>query len=91
MSRIAFSRTGVTSPFGKLDAWLERTRIEGVVKEEFEKKAAAVGKPAGEFLRDIVRVVAMGSDQVKRVHGEHIDVVVRMIGGKTDGGVQEKQ
>lgn len=82
MNRTAFSRSGVTSPFGKLDDRFEAFKIESEVKARFAEKAAAAGKPAVEFLRDVMRVVAFGPDEVRRVQGEHIDVVVQSIGGK---------
>lgn len=80
----AFSRTGTTSPFGKLGDWIERTRIEGVIKEKFVEKATAAGKPYAEAVRDIVRVVALGEDEAARMYGEGVLKVVRMIGGKSD-------
>lgn len=87
----AFSRTGTTSPFGKLGDWIERTRIEGVIKDRFEARVAAAcaqagfaGKPAAEAVRDMVRVAALGPDEAKRMYGEGVLVVARMIGGKSD-------
>lgn len=80
----AFSRTGTTSPFGKLGDWIERTRIEGVIKEKFVEKATAAGKPYSEAVRDIVRVVALGEAEAARMYGDGVLKVVRMIGGKSD-------
>lgn len=89
----AFARTGTTSPFGKLDDWLERARIEGVIKDRFEARVAAAcaragyaGKPAAEAVRDMVRVAALGPDEAKRMYGEGVLVVARMIGGMSDTG-----
>lgn len=87
----AFSRSGVTSPFGKLDGWLERSRIEGVIKDRFELRLAAAfaqaglaRKPSAEAVRDMVRVAALGPDEARRMYGEGVLVVVRMIGGMSD-------
>lgn len=82
----AFSRNGTTSPFGKLDGWLERARIEGVIKDRFEARVAAAcaqagfaGKPAAEAVRDLVRVAALGPDMAKRMYGEGVLVVARTL------------
>ncbi len=80
-----FSRTGTTSPFGKLDDRIEAFKIESEVKARFAARAAQAKKPPTEFLRDVMRVVAFGPDEVKRMHGDGVDVVVRSIGGKLDG------
>lgn len=78
----AFSRSGTTSPFGKLDDRIEAFKIESEVKTKFAARAAAARKPPTEFLRDVMRVVAFGPDEVKRMHEEGVDVVVSIIGGK---------
>lgn len=80
----AFSRTGTTSPFGKLDDRVEAFKIESEVKARFAERAAAAKKPPTEFLRDVMRVVAFGPEEVKRMHGDGVDLVVRNIGGKLD-------
>lgn len=86
-----FSRTGSTSPFGKFDDWLERTRIEGYIKEQFTSKAAAAaaaagvaGKPAAEFVRDMVRVAALGPHEARRMYGDGVLVVWKMMSGTSD-------
>jgi len=87
----AFSRTGTTSPFGKLDDWLERTRIESAITEKFVERASAAfqaagfaRKPKAEVVRDIVRVVALWPDEAERMYGEGVRVVVQMINGMSD-------
>lgn len=78
-----FSRSGVTSPFGKLDDRIEAFKIESEVKARFAERAALAGKKnPTEFLRDVMRVVAFGPEHVKRVHQDGVDVVVEIIGGK---------
>ena len=79
-----FSRSGNTSLFGKLDSRVEPFRVESIVKAEFARKAALAGKSEAEFLRDIYRVVAIGPDEVKRMHVAEVDMVVEMLGGKRD-------
>ena len=80
----AFSRNGTTSPFGKLDDWLERTRIESSVKGKFVEKTTALGKPYAEAVRDFARVVALGPDEAARMYGDGVLKVVRLIVQKTD-------
>lgn len=79
------SRNGTTSPLGKLDDRIEAFKIESVVKARFEAKAAECGKPSAEFLREIMRVIAFGPDEVKRMHSDGVDRVVRLLGGKSGG------
>ena len=83
-----FSRTGFTSPYGKLDGWLPEGRIESAIRERFETRVAQAcaragmaGKPAAEALRDIVRVAALGPDIAARMYGEGVLVVVKTIQG----------
>lgn len=78
----AFSRSGSTSPFGKLDDRIEAFRIESAVKAAFAKRAAEAGKPEAEFLRDVIRVVAWGPEAVKRLREQEVDLVVQKLGGK---------
>lgn len=81
-SRAALSRSGSTSPLGKLDDKWEGFKIEGVVKLRFLERAAAANKPPTEFLREVMRVVALGPDEVKRMHVASVDLVVSMLAGK---------
>lgn len=81
------SRGGSTSPFGKLDDWMDGFRVERSVKEAFARKAAQLSPPRGsaELLREIMRVVAFGPEEVKKVHCADVDAVARMLGGKSNG------
>jgi hypothetical protein len=79
------ARTGVTSPFGKLDGRLERTRIESFVKDEFSRrKRTLTNKPDAEVIRDFVRVAALGREEAVRVYGDSVLVVVRLVEGTSD-------
>jgi hypothetical protein len=81
---VRFSRSGFTSPYGKLDGWLERQRIESSIKDKFTQRAASVGKPRAEALRDLARVIALGPDEAARMYGEGVLKVVRLIVDKSD-------
>lgn len=75
-----FSRNGSTSPFGKLDH-LVSFRESSEVIDAFEKKAAAMGKPASELLRIAYRMVALGPDTVKKLHAAPLEKVEQMLSG----------
>lgn len=78
MSR--FSRTGFTSPYGKLDDAMPGFRVEGSIKSGFtQKRAAVTRKPDAEVIRDFVRVAALGREEAVRMYGESVLVVIRMI------------
>jgi hypothetical protein len=81
--RAAFSRNCTTSPFGKLDDFVDGFRVESSVKEKFAQCAAELDKNPTEFLRDVMRVVAFGPDTVKRMHSQQVDRVVEMLGRKS--------
>lgn len=80
----AFSRTGNTSPYGKLDAWLERQRIESAIKDLFAARTTSIGKPAAEAVRDFARIVALGPQEAARMYGESVLKVMRLIVEKSD-------
>ncbi len=86
MRRVALmpSRGGNTSPFGKLDDFLERQRIEGDIKRKLTARAASIGKPRAEVIRDFARVAALGPDTAARLYGVGVLKVVRLVVGKTD-------
>lgn len=84
-SRFKFweSRGGATSPWGKLDGWMDGFRVEKSVKEAFARKAAAMTPPRGsaELLRDCMRVVAFGAEEVKRLRAQDVEQVDGMLAG----------
>lgn len=85
MSAPMFARTGDVSPFGKLDDNFDGGRIESVIKEEFNKKRAALtNKPEAAVVRDFMRIVALGPEEAARVYGESVLVVRRLIGAMSD-------
>lgn len=74
------SRGGFTSPFGKLDDALDGARIEGEVRERFNRRRCSLtNKPEAEVIRDFVRICALGKEQAVRMYGEGVLVVVQMI------------
>lgn len=78
-SKPLFSRSGYTGPLGKCDDRMEAFRIEGVVKARFAARAAAMGKTAAELNRDILRVLELGSEELRSMHSSYVDVVVGML------------
>lgn len=81
-SRPFASRSGATSPFGKLDAELPKQRISGLTLSELQRKATECGVPLAEFIRVHLDVVAFGKDTVQRMHADQIEAVVGMGGRK---------
>lgn len=82
MGDSALSRSGTTSPLGKLDDRFESFRIESEVKARFAQLAAQRQKPPAELLRDVMRVVVYGADQVKSMHCDDVDEVALMLARK---------
>lgn len=80
--RVAFSRSGRTSPLGKLDDRVDAFRIESTVKQEFAKRAAEADMPVAEFHREVMRVIALGASTVESMHSDRVKKVVEMLGGK---------
>lgn len=79
------SRNGSTSPLGKLGDSLKGSRIEGEIRDRFNRKRAAITKkPEAEVVRDFVRVAALGRDEAVRMYGEGVLVVFRMLDGMPD-------
>lgn len=76
------SRSGSTSPLGKLDAELPKQKVSGLTLAELQRRASEAGMPLAEFIRLQLDVIAFGMDTVKRMHLERIEQVVGMGEGK---------
>lgn len=75
------SRGAASSPWGKIDGWMDGFRVEKVVKEAFARKGASIGMGSAELLRECMRHVAFGSDEVRRVRAQAGDQVAGMLAG----------
>ena len=77
------SRSGSTSPLGKLDDELPKQRISSLTKSELQRQANECDMPLAEYIRVKLDVIAFGPDMVRRMHRERADLVVGM-GFKSD-------
>lgn len=77
------SRTGFSSPFGKLDAELPKQAISGLTLAGLQRVASENDMTLAEFVRTVLDVRVHGVDAMKRMHGERIERVVGI--GATKG------
>lgn len=81
MRRTTLSRSGTTSPFGKLDARLV-LKIDSQSKDRLAQVAAESGKPDAEFIRSVLRIAVWGPEHVKKVQDRDFERVAGMVQGK---------
>ncbi len=70
-----FSRSGVTSPLGKLTEQIPAVRIAGETKEVLEVEARKAGLTLQEFVREVLVIRAHGINAVRRMYEERCRVV----------------
>lgn len=78
------SRGAATSPWGKLDAWMDGFRVEAIVKQEFRRRAAQMNKGPSELLRECMRLVAFGPEEVKRMQDAGVNELAGLLGQMFD-------
>jgi hypothetical protein len=72
----AFSRSGVTNLFGKVDSVsLKDFRLPAVVLERAKERAADAGLPLQEYLREMVTLGVMGREEVERMFARRLDAM----------------
>lgn len=71
----SLSRSGASSPFGKLTEQIPAVRVSGETKEALEQAARRAGMPLLEFVRELLDIRAHGIDDVRRMYGARLDVV----------------
>lgn len=69
------SRSGVTSPFGKLTAEVPKFRVPEETHDILEREARSVGMSLSEFVRELCIVRAHGVDYVAKLHAERVRLV----------------
>jgi hypothetical protein len=74
----SLSRSGVTSPFGKLTASFPAWKGPEETLEGAQRLARAAGVPLSEWIRMVVMVRVHGIDAVVRMHEDQIRVVAGM-------------
>lgn len=78
----AFSRTGTTSPLGKLTEPVGPYKLAPETKEILEREARRAGLTLNEFLRDLAMIRAHGAEVIAKLYDERI-AVVRGKGGES--------
>lgn len=76
----AFSRSGATSPLGKLTEQIPAIRVSIETKEALDAEAKRAGMSLLEFVRELLVIRAHGLPAVKRMYDLRADVV----SGKVD-------
>lgn len=71
--RLQFSRSGISSPFGKLTAEA-KTRISEDEKDDLIAEARRCGMSESEWVRAVIRVRLYGVDHVSRMHAAQIEM-----------------
>jgi len=70
----ALSRSGATSPLGKL-SFETKVRVAEQVGEELERQARDLGLSLAEYIRDILTVKALGVDTVRKLYESRLNMV----------------
>ena len=70
-----FSRSGVSSPLGKLTAEIPKVKVPEETHELLEAGAREAGMSLSEFVREVLMVRAHGIDHVRSLHLARLDVV----------------
>jgi hypothetical protein len=69
------SRSGVTSPLGKLTAEIPKLKVPEETREILEGEARKAGLTLSEFVRDLLIIRAHGEDAVKSLYARRVAVV----------------
>jgi hypothetical protein len=70
----SLSRSGVTSPLGKLSAEI-KVRVSESTRDELEQQARTAGMGLSEFLREILLIRAHGIDMVRSLYETRLALV----------------
>lgn len=81
----SFSRTGLSSLLGKLDAELPKQKIAGITLAELQRQAATVNLTLAEFIRLVLDAQVVGVDTLRSIHDERLKLVVGMGLNKEQG------
>lgn len=70
----ALSRSGSTSPLGKL-SYETKVRVAERVGEELERQARELGLGTTEYIREILTIKALGYDHVRNLYQARLEMV----------------
>lgn len=82
------ARHGFTNLFGKLDD-LGHLRVPSETGRLIRDRAAAVGMPVGEYLRECIELGFHGREEIERRHTVRLDGLV-VVGRKRDGNAPKE-
>jgi hypothetical protein len=68
------SRSGQTSPLGKLTAEL-KTRVAEDTRDELERQAREAGMVLGEYIREVLMIRAHGIEMVRSLYDARLSLV----------------
>lgn len=69
------SRSGETSPLGKLTEPIGPVKISVDTKEALDREARRAGLTTNEFVRELIMVRVHGKEEMRRLYEERIAVV----------------
>lgn len=75
MSELRFSRSGRTSPLGKLIAELPKVRMAEETREELERRARSAAMNLSEYIREVLLVHVHGKQAVLKMHQDRLDAI----------------
>lgn len=77
---VAFSRTGITNPIGKLDTWLDGFRFNSEAKDRLQRMATEAEMPLSEFCRLVLECKAFGPEHVASLYAKRVDRAKIIVG-----------
>lgn len=84
--KLRFSRSGATSPLGKLTEQIPAIRIPGETKALLEQQSRLAGLPLQEYVRELLLIRAHGLSTVQSMYSARAEVV----SGKSDQSLSLK-
>lgn len=74
----SLSRSGATSPFGKLTAKISEFRVSEDTHDELERQAREAGLGLSEYVREVLMIRAHGVDMVRSLYERRLRLVAGM-------------
>lgn len=72
------SRTGHTSPLGKLTAKIPEIRVPEETKDELVRQARHAGINLNEYVREVLIIKAHGKDMLRSLYDRRLKLVAEM-------------
>ena len=71
----SLSRSGATSPLGKLTAKIGEFRVSEETHDELERQAREAGLGLSEYVREVLMIRAHGIDMVRSLYERRLQLV----------------